>query len=116
MALCRKGDGGDLPGPAPSSPSTSEVLRSTSTVRRIVPSSSELTAAAIWRTPLLFTPSPEIVCASAATELYSPNMPNPEGPSSRAMALVRTMPMTIFSTCDPPTKADAAHSPVALYD
>ena len=70
------------------------------------PVSPEPTASAIWRTPLLLMPIPAMLWARSAIDPYKPINPKPAGPSSTAMALVRTIPMAMLTTDEPPIMAE----------
>ena len=91
---------------APTAPSRKEIRRSTVAVRAIRSASPEPAASAIWRTPLLLRPMPTTLWVRSATELYNPIKPTPAGPSNRAIALVRMIPMPMPTTDDPPINAE----------
>ena len=83
-----------------------DVRRSTTTVRATRSMSPEPTASAIWRTPLLLIPILATHWAKFEIDPYTPINPNPSGPSNSAMALVRMIPMAMFTTDEPPIKAE----------
>ena len=89
----------------PSSARPTAMRRSAITVRAICRSSSEATASAIWRTPLLLTPIWATLRTTSAIEAYTPMRPIPVGPSSIAMALVRAIPTSKVSPELPPINA-----------
>jgi hypothetical protein len=91
---------------APRAPRNNDIRFKTVAVRAILTVSPEPTASAICRTPLLLMPIPAILIVRSVIDPYSPSNPTPEGPSNIAMALVRTTPMAILSTDDPPINAE----------
>ena len=91
---------------APSTPRKIDIRRSTAAVRAILSVSPEPTASAICRTPLLLIPIPTMLIVRSIIDPYRPINPTPDGPSNIAIALVRTIPMAMFTTEEPPITAE----------
>ncbi len=74
----------------------------------------ELAATAIWRTPLLLIPIPARATTTSTMELKRPIKPKPPAPSSTAITFVRTMPMAMTRTDEPPIRAEDLR--ICVYD
>ena len=91
---------------APRPPNRRATRLSVITVRAIRFESPVPTELAIWRTPLVLMPMPAMLRASSEIDQYNPNRPTPAGPSSKAMALLRPMPMMKPRPMEPPIIID----------
>ena len=91
---------------APNSPRTIDTRRNTIAVNATCAASPVPTDAAICRTPLLLIPISAVLRVRSAIARYMPNRPKPAGPSSIAMAFVRTSPIRRASRDEPPISTD----------